>query len=92
MIEKAREFVASQVAAEPYTEDSNFNGLSPGSPGSKMESEAGGLGTSDGAGMPHRNILRKNPVSNSSAGDDESIKGRKRFSKRHSKNGLAAVF
>lgn len=33
-----------------------------------------------------RHTLRK------SATDDENMKGRKRFSKRHSKSGLAAVF
>lgn len=34
-----------------------------------------------------RATLRKN-----SGGDNDSLKGKKRFSKRHSKNGLAAVF
>lgn len=34
-----------------------------------------------------RKTLRKEPTQ-----DDDSLKGRKRFSKRHSKNGLAAVF
>lgn len=33
-----------------------------------------------------RSTLQKN------TGDNESLKGKKRFSKRHSKNGLAAVF
>lgn len=33
-----------------------------------------------------RATLQKN------TGDNESLKGKKRFSKRHSKNGLAAVF
>lgn len=34
-----------------------------------------------------RKTLRKEPTQ-----DDDSLKSRKRFSKRHSKNGLAAVF
>ncbi|KAF2091985.1 Pkinase-domain-containing protein [Saccharata proteae CBS 121410] len=42
---------------------------------------------SNGVNVPSsRGHLRKDP------GDSESMKGRKRFSRRHSKNGLAAVF
>lgn len=37
---------------------------------------------------PHRSVLQKQ----GSTGDSESLKGRKRFSKRQSKSGLTAVF
>ena len=37
----------------------------------------------------HRGILQKQ---HSSTGDNDSMKGRKRFSKRQSKSGLTAVF
>jgi 3-phosphoinositide dependent protein kinase-1 len=40
------------------------------------------------ASTPGRSTLQKSVA----AADSESIKGKKRFSKRHSKNGLAAVF
>ncbi|KAK5072201.1 serine/threonine protein kinase [Lithohypha guttulata] len=37
----------------------------------------------------HRGVLSKQPIN---TGDNESLKGRKRFSKRQSKSGLTAVF
>lgn len=48
--------------------------------------EQGELGSSPNQG--HRSVLQKQPTN----GDNESIKGRKRFSKRQSKSGLTAVF
>ena len=86
VIESAKDFAASQQSvATSYSDDSAFNGLTPTSPSGAMESDPS---LADPSGISHRNILRKGP----GASDDDSLKGRKRFSKRHSKNGLAAVF
>lgn len=84
-IEKAREFAISQSVANSYSGDSQFNDLS-----SQLSSPTSTLGENalDGVNIPSAR-LRKGEF-----GDNESMKGqgRKRFSKRHSKNGLAAVF
>lgn len=77
---------SQQSVATSYSEDSTFNGLTPASPNAAMESDPNLAG--EGSALPHRHILRKGQA----ASDDDSLKGRKRFSKRHSKNGLAAVF
>ena len=83
-IERAREFAISQSMANSYSGDSAFNDL--GSTLSSPTSTLGGDNTLDGVNIPTAR-LRKGEM-----GDQESLKGRKRFSKRHSKNGLAAVF
>jgi 3-phosphoinositide dependent protein kinase-1 len=85
-IEKAKEFAISQSMANSYSGDSAFNDL--GSQLSSPASTLGGDNTLDGVNIPTAGgRLRKGEI-----GDQESLKGRKRFSKRHSKNGLAAVF
>jgi len=81
-IEQAKDFALSQSLTNSYSGDSAFNDLS--STISSPTSTLGG-GEIDGVNVPSAR-LRKDP------GDSESVKGRKRFSKRHSKNGLAAVF
>ncbi|KAL1306132.1 hypothetical protein AAFC00_004246 [Neodothiora populina] len=94
MIERAKEVAMSQSAAHSYSSESAYNDLA--SSVSSPASASGGDGV-DGmqqqggpsgfGGKEGRNTLRKDP------GDTESLKGRKpRFSKRHSKSGLAAVF
>ena len=83
-IEKAREFCISQSVTNSYSGDSVFNDLS--STLSSPTSTLGGENALDGVNIPTAR-LRKGDM-----GDGDSIKGRKRFSKRHSKNGLAAVF
>ncbi|GAB7356476.1 hypothetical protein MBLNU459_g7238t1 [Dothideomycetes sp. NU459] len=88
-IERAKEIAMSQSMANSYSGDSQYNDLN--SAMSSPTSNNGGDGTSDLpmslAGHSGRNTLRKEQ------GDNESVKSRKpRFSKRHSKNGLAAVF
>ncbi|KAI9721348.1 MAG: pkb-activating kinase-like protein [Chrysothrix sp. TS-e1954] len=94
ILESAREFHSSQSISSPSTYPSSYppNGLSPTSP--VLSNEDRGEGDRQGRAM-----LRK---AGSSAGgrgaSEESLKGGgsggrgKRFSKRHSKNGLAAVF
>lgn len=67
---------------DPYS-DSGLSGISPA-----MSNPSAAGDQDDTARAPEvlRKTLRKEPT------DDDSLKGRKRFSKRHSKNGLAAVF
>jgi len=83
-IERAKEIAISQSMTNSYSGDSTFNDLS--STLSSPTSTLGGDATFDGVNIPTGRHLRKEH------GDNESIKGRKRFSKRQSKNGLAAVF
>ena len=75
---QAKEYALSQNIA--YPTDSTFNDLQSGL--SSPVSALGG-GALDGVDIPTSRHLRKDH------GDTESVKGRKRFSKRHSKNGLA---
>jgi len=83
-IEQAKDFVISQSLTHSYSGDSALNDLN--SALSSPSSTLGGDTALDGVNIPTVR-LRKGEH-----GDTESIKGRKRFSKRHSKNGLAAVF
>lgn len=83
-LEQARDFANSQSMANSYSGDSAFNELS--STISSPASTLGGESALDGVNIPTSRHLRKDH------GDNESVKGRKRFSRRHSKNGLAAVF
>ncbi len=85
-VEGANEYALSQCVTN--SDDSQFNGLSIGSPGNNINETDSGIGPESTGRGPYRNMLRKDP----GGGDDDSLKGRKRFSKRHSKNGLAAVF
>lgn len=90
MIDRAKEIALSQSAANSYSGESVYNDLasSVSSPASATGAEGEGSGGPSGyGGKEGRNTLRKEQ------GDTESLKGRKpRFSKRHSKSGLAAVF
>jgi 3-phosphoinositide dependent protein kinase-1 len=83
-IERARELAISQSMTNSYSGDSAFNDLA--STISSPASTLGGDTAFDGVNIPTARHLRKEHA------DNESIKGRKRFSRRHSKNGLAAVF
>jgi 3-phosphoinositide dependent protein kinase-1 len=64
----------------PFSGDATLNEL-----GSSMPSQTslGGDSALEGVNIPTSRHLRKDH------GDNESVKSRKRFSKRHSKNGLA---
>jgi 3-phosphoinositide dependent protein kinase-1 len=77
-IDQARDF--AQSMANSYA-DSALNDLN--SSLSSPASTLGGDTALDGVNIPTARHLRKDH------GDADSIKGRKRFSKRHSKNGLA---
>lgn len=78
-IEQARDYAISQSMTNSYSGDSTLNDLNSGSPTSTL----GGDSALEGVNIPTTRMLRKEPA------DSDSMKGRKRFSKRHSKNGLA---
>ncbi|KAK3116675.1 serine/threonine protein kinase [Teratosphaeriaceae sp. CCFEE 6253] len=92
-VEQAREVAMAQSMTNSYASDSMMNGMAQHS---GLSSPADSLGGGDTVGvMPGPNVerhalrqtLRKN------TGDDmDGGKGRRRFSKRNSKSGLAAVF
>lgn len=89
MLDRAREIAISQSVANSYSSESAYNDLasSVSSPASASGDGGDQGGQSIYGGKEGRNMLRKEQ------GDNESLKGRKpRFSKRHSKSGLAAVF
>lgn len=64
-----------------YAGDSALNDLN--STLSSPSSTLGGDSALEGVNIPATRMLRKEQA------DSDSLKGRKRFSKRHSKNGLA---
>lgn len=80
-IEQARDYALSQSVANPFAGDVALNDLN--STMSSPTSTLGGDSALDGVNIPTARHLRKDQ------GDSDSMKGRKRFSKRHSKNGLA---
>lgn len=91
-VEQARDLAMATSMTNSYSGDSALNDLHNTS---NMSSPADSLGgdaamplSGPSAGERHalRHTLRRN------TDDDVSLKGRKRFSKRHSKSGLAAVF
>jgi 3-phosphoinositide dependent protein kinase-1 len=85
-IDRAKEVAQSQAIANSYSGESQYGDLA--STMSSPTSASGGDGGVEQQSMHSgRNTLRKEQ------GDNESVKSRKpRFSKRHSKSGLAAVF
>ncbi len=82
-IERAKELAISHSMTNSYSGESNLNELSSSisSPASTLGGDAGFDGVSAPGG---RHGHRRE--------DGESTRGVKRFSRRHSKNGLAAVF
>ncbi|KAH0122171.1 Pkinase-domain-containing protein, partial [Aureobasidium melanogenum] len=85
-ISRAKDVALSQSIANSYSGESQYGDLA--STMSSPTSASGGDGGGEQQSIHSvRNTLRKEP------GDNESVKSRKpRFSKRHSKSGLAAVF
>ncbi|CRL17780.1 MAP Kinase Interacting Kinase [Penicillium camemberti] len=86
-LDRSRE-MASQQQSAGFSDDA-FRDLSSGFPSPANTLDRSSDMQKDDRGPPPsgRNHLVKQHT-----GDTESTKGRKRFSKRHSKNGLAAVF
>ncbi|KKK17475.1 hypothetical protein ARAM_005160 [Aspergillus rambellii] len=84
-LDRAREMALALQSSGPYSADEAFRDISSG-----LSSHANTLDQSSDTvhdGSSGRATLVKHH-----ANDSDSIKGKKRFSRRHSKNGLAAVF
>lgn len=85
-IEQARELAVAQSMTNSYSGDSMMHNMDSNSPADSLGGDAVMPLPNTGDRHAIRQTLRKNPD------DSEMFKGRKRFSKRHSKSGLAAVF
>ncbi|KAK3170642.1 hypothetical protein OEA41_002723 [Lepraria neglecta] len=83
-IETAREIALSQSMSNSYSGEDNLKDLQSGVQSSSRGLDLDSPGPIENG--PTRHTLQKNHSS------DDSFMGRKRFSKRQSKNGLAAVF
>ena len=83
-IETAREIALSQSMSNSYSGEDNLKDLQSGVPSSSRGLDLDSPGPIENG--PTRHTLQKNHPS------DDSFMGRKRFSKRQSKSGLAAVF
>ncbi|KAJ5609166.1 Serine/threonine-protein kinase PKH2 [Penicillium herquei] len=87
-LDRAREMALTQQSSGAYSAEDAFREISSG-----FSSHANTLDrTSD---HQNENNVPQPPVRNTlvkQQADTESVKGKKRFSRRHSKNGLAAVF
>ncbi|KGO64038.1 hypothetical protein PITC_012750 [Penicillium italicum] len=86
-LDRSRE-MASQQQNAGFSDDA-FRDLSSGFPSPANTLDRTSDMQKDDRGPPSSS---RNHLVKQQAGDTESMKGRKRFSKRHSKNGLAAVF
>jgi 3-phosphoinositide dependent protein kinase-1 len=88
-LDRAKEIALLHPADNLYMGDEGFRDMSSG-----VSSHANTLDHTDDFSMNlngpsgGRSMLMKQQP----AGDSESVKGKKRFSRRHSKNGLSAVF
>lgn len=85
VIDRAREIALSQSVANSYSGGDSLKELSSSGPSSSRDLDLHSPGLVENGNARH--MLHKNH-----AGADESFMGRKRFSKRQSKSGLAAVF
>ncbi|KAJ0423761.1 kinase-like domain-containing protein [Aspergillus carlsbadensis] len=85
-LDRAREMALAQQSNGPYSGDETFRDLSSG-----LSSQANTLDR--GSDAPHEPTPSGRATLVKHQGNDsDSVKGKKRFSRRHSKNGLAAVF
>ncbi|KAB8230524.1 PDPK1 family serine/threonine-protein kinase [Aspergillus alliaceus] len=84
-LDRAREMALTQQANGSYSADEAFRDIS-----SELSSHANTLDrTSE---VVHENPPGRATLVKHQPTDSDSVKGKKRFSRRHSKNGLAAVF
>ncbi|KAJ5577646.1 Serine/threonine-protein kinase PKH2 [Penicillium hispanicum] len=89
-LDRAREMALTQQSAGPYSAEDAFRDLSSG-----FSSHANTLDRNtdlQNESNTHTHPSGRNTLVKHQANDSESVKGKKRFSRRHSKNGLAAVF
>lgn len=95
-LDRAKELAASQSGQSAYnvdgaygeTDSFNISSSALSSHASTLDHHVQDANLSEPTGHQGRSTLHKQH----SGADSESIKGRKRFSKRQSKSGLAAVF
>ncbi|KAL4782429.1 kinase-like domain-containing protein [Aspergillus varians] len=86
-LDRAREMALAQQNNGPYSADDAFRDLSSGFSSHANTLDRASEIPHEAAPPPGRATLVKHQ-----GNDSESVKGKKRFSRRHSKNGLAAVF
>lgn len=87
-LDRAREMAMTQQSSGPYSAEDAFRDISSGfSSHTNTLDRNSDPQTESGGHAPGRNHLVKHQGT-----DSDSAKGKKRFSRRHSKNGLAAVF
>lgn len=97
-LDRAKEMALAQQSSGPYSADDAFRDISSGfsSHANTLDrtSDLQGENTnhSHGHGHGHGHSSGRNHLVKNQATDSDSTKGKKRFSRRHSKNGLAAVF
>ncbi|KAJ6011104.1 Serine/threonine-protein kinase PKH2 [Penicillium sp. IBT 35674x] len=86
-LDRAREMALTQQSSGSYSAEDAFRNMSSGfSSHANTLDRSSELQNENNIPPPGRNTLVKHQA------DTESVKGKKRFSRRHSKNGLAAVF
>ncbi|KAJ5267001.1 Serine/threonine-protein kinase PKH2 [Penicillium angulare] len=87
-LDRAREMALNQQTPGPYSAEDAFRDISSGfsSHANTLDRSSELQNENNANPPPGRNTLVKHQA------DTESVKGKKRFSRRHSKNGLAAVF
>ncbi|KAJ5648189.1 Serine/threonine-protein kinase PKH2 [Penicillium lividum] len=86
-LDRAREMALTQQSSGSYSAEDAFRNMSSGfSSHANTLDRNSELQNENNMPLPGRNTLVKQQT------DTESVKGKKRFSRRHSKNGLAAVF
>lgn len=84
-LDRARELAASQNNGS-YSADETFRDLSSGLSSHANTLDRGSALLAEGAPHGRSTLVKNHPA------DSESSKGKKRFSRRHSRNGLSAVF
>ncbi|KAJ5760697.1 Serine/threonine-protein kinase PKH2 [Penicillium odoratum] len=86
-LDRAREMAMTQQSSGSYSAEDAFRNMSSGfSSHANTLDRSSELQNENNMPLPGRNTLVKQQT------DADSVKGKKRFSRRHSKNGLAAVF
>jgi 3-phosphoinositide dependent protein kinase-1 len=92
-LDRAREMALAQQSAGPYSAEDAFRDISSGfSSHANTLDRTSDLQQNENTNQNHGNSSGRNHLVKNQATDSESTKGKKRFSRRHSKNGLAAVF